>query len=51
MKNFSRFWGRGAVPGREVPGPGMIRAEAQWPLECKSPTEEVVALWAVDRLV
>ena len=26
LNNFSRLWGRGAVPGCLVPGPGAIRA-------------------------
>lgn len=42
MNNFSRYWGRGAVPSCARPDLSVNRAGGYWPLECRSQVEEVV---------
>lgn len=39
MNNFSRYWGRGAVPSCARPD---LKIGQVWPLECRSQVEEVV---------
>lgn len=42
MNNFSRYWGRGAVPSCTRPDFSVNRVGGYCPLECRSQLEEVV---------
>lgn len=45
MNNFQGLWGHRGAPGCLVPGPGVMRAEGQWP-RGESPVEEVdLGVW------
>lgn len=42
MNNFSKHWGRGAVPSYTRPDFRVNRAGGYCPLECRNQVEEVV---------
>ena len=51
LNNFSGLWTVGAALVVLMSGSGMIRGKEYCLLECKSQTEKVVQVWALDWLV